>query len=63
MPNSVSPKEVGHSEFFKIFCGCGRSVFEKDKKAFSLSAENGISQKLSKLHDKAYKRIIGIYLK
>lgn len=60
----LSPqKKSDIQNFSKSFADAVEASLKKAKEAFSLNVENGIYQKLSKLHDKAYKRIIGIYLK
>lgn len=56
-------KKSDIQNFSKSFADAVEASLKKAKEAFSLNVESDISQKLSKLHDKAYKRIIGIYLK
>ena len=60
----LSPqKKSDIQNFSKSFADAVEASLKKAKEAFSLNVENNISPKLFKLHDKAYKRIIGIYLK
>ena len=60
----LSPQKKSEiQDFSKSFAEAAEASLKKAKEAFSLNVENNISPKLFKLHDKAYKRIIGIYLK
>lgn len=60
---SSPQKKSDIQNFSETFAEAVEASLKKSKEAFLLNVERDVSQKLFKLHDKAYKRIIGIHLK